>query len=434
MKKTAILIVFTVAFISNGFAQTVYTVNSNANYSASCNNCTFNISAGVTLTINQAGTCNNCTFNGGNIQVNNNITCQPCTFSGNNITMTGQSINPNSKTTSFNNVVLTANGASSITANTPVAISNSVFTFNGTSYFNNNGGQLDITASTLNFFGDSYFIANAGPVNLKSASKLVAGNGAIASKAYIKINGPALNIYDAASKIVLGNNNNFYFNWGGYNSISNNQSFTTTYPSTASTLNCGGAGQNACGMWSAPTVYGPSVFNSTGVAAISSALPIVLTDFSVTTTGLSWTTAEEINADYFIVEYSATGVGFEKAGIVAAKGSMSHYTYNVTEAGYYRLAMVDKDGTKAYSAIKMLNTATVKGVSFYPNPVVDMVNVSVAGQSTVQLLSQSGQVLLERKSSGKITLDVKQFAHGMYILKVVDANGNEQTGKMMIAH
>ncbi|MEP6749261.1 MAG: T9SS type A sorting domain-containing protein [Bacteroidota bacterium] len=431
-------------------AQTTYTVNANSNYPANCTNCTFNIASGVTLTISQAGTCNNCTFNGGNIAVANTITCQPCSFSGNNITMTNQSINPNSNTTSFQNVVLTASGTSSITANTPVTITNSVFTFNGTSYFNNNGGQLDISNSTLNFFGNSYFNANSGPVNLKNASKLVAGSGLLSSQAYIKINGPALNIYDNASSIVAANYNNYYFNWSSYNSVSNSKTYATTYPSAASTLNCGAAGQNACSMWSAPIVYGPSMFNANGVAGISSLLPVVLSGFEANNTNksilLTWTTQQEVNAAYFNIERSTNNSTWQKIGSIAAKGNTSvatRYTYNDNDVlngiVYYRLAMLDLDGKKTYSDVKMIHTSLINGINFYPNPAVNNIQVSVNGntETTIRLMNLTGQVLQESKAGVNTTLvslNVQQYPRGMYILSAIAADGTTQTGKLMIAH
>ena len=92
----------------NGFSQ--ITVNTNTSHSAVCTNCVFNIASGVTLTINSAGTCANCTFNGGNIVLSDDMTCQPCSFNGNNINIGTETLKPNSGTTSFTNVTLTASG------------------------------------------------------------------------------------------------------------------------------------------------------------------------------------------------------------------------------------------------------------------------------------------------------------------------------------
>jgi Secretion system C-terminal sorting domain len=432
-------------------AQTVYAVNSNGNYSANCNNCTFNIANGITLTINNTGTCNNCTFNGGNIEVKKDIICQPCTFSNNTITMNNQVLNPNSGTTSFTNVKMVVKGSGSVAANAPVTIINSVFPFNDNAYYNNNGGQLDINGSTINFNNNANFNATAGPVNLKN-SKIFAGDGLLSSRAYVKMNGAALNLYDISSSVVLGNNNNYYFNWNTFNSISNSKTYTTTYPSTPSTMNCGAAGQNACGMWGTPTVFGPATFASNGVTGISSTLAVLLTGFTIKapddkTVALDWSTQQEVNALYFDVQRSANGSTWDKVGSVSAKGyasNVTHYTYTdntpLNGVGYYRLKMVATDGKQAYSEIRTIHASLVKGISCFPNPATDHINVSVNGTTrgwSVKLINQSGSVLHERKATANTTMvsvNTEQYPGGMYILSVIAADGAEQNTKLMIVH
>ena len=432
----------------NGFSQ--ITVNANTSHSAVCTNCVFNIASGVTLTINSAGTCANCTFNGGNIVLSSDMTCQPCSFNGNNINIGTQSLNPNSGTTSFTNVTLTASGTGSVLANTPVTVTGSTFTFNGTSDFNNNGGQLDMSNSTMYFYGDAYFIANAGPVNLKSSSYLIAGNGSSSSHAYIKLNGPTLNEYDNSSAVVLGASNNYYYNWSSYNSISNSKTYSTTYPSAASTMNCGGAGQNACGMWSTPSVYGPATFNYAGVVGVS-ILPVLLTNFTATfaagSANLSWTTEQESNSSYFGIERSTNGSNWQEIATVDAKGNSqiaSNYTYAdqsaVNGVSYYRLKMVDKDGSYMYSEIRVIHSSLVKTISFFPNPTRDYVNVTLGettGTVKVQLIGQAGQVLQERNTTtaagSTVSMNVQNYAQGMYIVKVTSTDGTEQSAKLIVA-
>ena len=48
MKQIFTLLTLITLSILSSNAQTVYAVNSNGNYSASCSNCTFNIASGVT--------------------------------------------------------------------------------------------------------------------------------------------------------------------------------------------------------------------------------------------------------------------------------------------------------------------------------------------------------------------------------------------------
>ncbi|MBS1933829.1 MAG: T9SS type A sorting domain-containing protein [Bacteroidetes bacterium] len=437
----------------NAFAGTTYTVSSNSSYSASCSNCTFNISAGITLTLNSNGTCANCTFNGGIIAIAANVKCQPCSFNNDVITMGSYVLTPNSGSTSFSGVTFSVSGTGYINANTPVTVTNSTFTFTNTSYFYNNGGQLDITGSTLKFNDNSYFFANAGPVNMKSKSYIIVGDGSTTSKAYIKLNGPTLNVYDASSAIILNNYNNYYYNYGSYNSISNSTSYATAYPNAASSLNCGGAGQNACATWGNPVVYGPATFSATGVSGTATTLPVVLTDFSVILTSnqevaLSWNTQEEMNSSYFEVERSINGITWENVATIRAKGNsatVSNYNYTdvtaVNGVAYYRLKMVDLDGQYMYSEIKVVRSTLVKGISFFPNPARDFVNVSLSQSSsdvTVQLINQAGQVLQERKASAgnatTITMQVNQYAQGMYVLRVASADGSQQASKLVIAH
>src|SRR5882672_5447881 len=125
MKKICTLLLFVLMMLAyNSEAQTTYTVNSNTSwngtYPATCTSCTFNISTGVTLTIDKAITCATCTFNGGNISITQNVVCQPCAFSSNKITLTGKELKPNSSTSTFSSVTLSATGSADLLANTPV--------------------------------------------------------------------------------------------------------------------------------------------------------------------------------------------------------------------------------------------------------------------------------------------------------------------------
>ena len=66
----------------------------------------------------------------------------------------------------------------------------------------------------------------------------------------------------------------------------------------------------------------------------------------MTFNGLYWTTASEINSDYFDVEYSKDGFNFEGIGNVAAQGeSAIQVDYRLiheepSDIAYYRLKMV----------------------------------------------------------------------------------------------
>ena len=93
-------------------------------------------------------------------------------------------------------------------------------------------------------------------------------------------------------------------------------------------------------------------------------LPVVLTEFNAqkSTEGvlLKWVTATEVNTDQFIVEKSREGITFSPLGTVEATNE-TLAKYNFTDLNpeegnnFYRLKMVDKDGTYEYSKIISIN-------------------------------------------------------------------------------
>jgi len=205
-------------------------------------------------------------------------------------------------------------------------------------------------------------------------------------------------------------------------------------------------------MWSSPVVYGPALFSSTGVAGGASPLPVILTDFNANlnsnnTVALSWNTQQEMNSAYFEIQRSTDGISWDNIGSVAAQGNSSvvtNYSYNditpLNGVAYYRLKMVDLDTKYKYSEVKVVRSTIVKNISFFPNPARDYVNVSLTESSTdvtLQLISQSGQVLEERKvaagTASTVTMQINQYAQGIYILRVA-GQGTQQSSKLVIAH
>lgn len=95
-------------------------------------------------------------------------------------------------------------------------------------------------------------------------------------------------------------------------------------------------------------------------------LPVELLAFAVEKSSqkalLKWSTASEKNFSHFSVEKSADGINFTRIGTVNARGSSSapasyeFHDYDFNRTSYYRLKMVDIDGTHEYSQIRALLT------------------------------------------------------------------------------
>jgi hypothetical protein len=194
------------------------------------------------------------------------------------------------------------------------------------------------------------------------------------------------------------------------------------------------------------TLTGPVSINAQGT------LPFTLSSFEAVLTqagvNLNWTTSSEINSDHFGIEKSTDASHWQTIGIVAAKGFSSiAVNYSFTDespsggVSYYRLQMVDQDGKYKYSPIKVINGNVSKGLSVFPNPASNFVNVTfgsdIGAGATLRLINQFGQVLqLKRVSNAAgttISLPVNNYPQGNYILQVTQEDGSKQTRKLLIS-
>jgi trimeric autotransporter adhesin len=443
-----LLFTFSILLAAQGAnAGTTYNITSNKAWSvvipATCANCTLNISAGVTLTVDE------------------DVTCQECTFSGGNMTMGAHTMNLQfitaTTTTFFTGINFTVNSGT-VTANAPLSMTNSTFTLNGTSTMTTSY-QDDLVNSKIKLNGSSSLTANGGGAtnfNLSSGSGIQIGDGTTTSTAKFTVSGPTLNIYDTSTVAAEGNKNNFY-DWSNYNTAATAAGAKTSHATFNNSnpnlnMNCGGSYPNAC---SNPNLYGPATLSTAGTTMGATLLPILLSDFSAElnidkVVVLKWETAQESNSNYFSIERSQDGSAWISIGTVKAAGaSATTIVYDFTdehpEAGinYYRLSMVDRDGRYTYSDVKIIRASSlVNKITVYPNPSSNYVNVSFgqgAGtEVTIRLVNQSGQVLMEKKAAGAagatVTFPVQQYTAGLYFLSVSGADGSHENSKLLISH
>src|ERR1041385_9231891 len=90
---------------------------------------------------------------------------------------------------------------------------------------------------------------------------------------------------------------------------------------------------------------------------------------------LVWTTASEINNDYFSVERSEDAISYQVVGTVKGAGNSTQELYYslkdqspVRGINYYRLKQTDFDGHFKYSEVCSVSAQPVNGIKVYPNP------------------------------------------------------------------
>jgi len=129
---------------------------------------------------------------------------------------------------------------------------------------------------------------------------------------------------------------------------------------------------------------------------------------------LSWTTASEINNDYFTVERSAEGLDFESVAIVPGAGNSSqrlYYTANDDNPyygiSYFRLKQTDYDGKYAYSDVIAINYLLKNeyNIGIYPNPSDGSFYIDIKGNKDEEVLVVVQDVLGKEYYSKVIILD-----------------------------
>lgn len=178
-------------------------------------------------------------------------------------------------------------------------------------------------------------------------------------------------------------------------------------------------------------------------------LPVKLVSFSAAREGntatLSWSTSEESNSDYFDVQRSGDGKAWEKLKTVTAKGESSvEVQYSAVDDSpmggnnLYRLKMVDKDGTFAFSKIQSVEFDDLKtGYTLFPNPVSDKLNFKSTEDwnsvSSIKIYNTQGVEVYTSPLVPVKEVDVKSLPSGTYVVKLSRGSRQSQSYKVVIA-
>ncbi|MBS1607854.1 MAG: PQQ-dependent sugar dehydrogenase [Bacteroidetes bacterium] len=162
---------------------------------------------------------------------------------------------------------------------------------------------------------------------------------------------------------------------------------------------------------------------------------------------LQWKTSSEVNTSHFEVERSLNGEAYEKIGTVAAGGittSDADYYFRDMNACnmpatllYYRLKMVDKDGSYTYSDVETISIPYVPGrVTIFPNPANNETRITISSNTngTVQLkiVDNEGRTVMQntaslKKGNNSMLIYMNKLPAGMYYITVSGAGINHHS-------
>ena len=170
-------------------------------------------------------------------------------------------------------------------------------------------------------------------------------------------------------------------------------------------------------------------------------LPITLVDFAAelkdNVVELKWSSASEMNNDFYTIEKSTDGIHFETVKIVTGVGNSTTKNYYeelddkpYSDISYYRLKQTDFDGSSIIHSMVSVNRNPIEeNILMYPNP--------GDGNFTLQLkgLKNSEFEIFVKDAYGKICLTQKLFctediwnypletknllSKGMYIVQLI---------------
>jgi len=175
--------------------------------------------------------------------------------------------------------------------------------------------------------------------------------------------------------------------------------------------------------------YGADLANTT--------LPVSLLSFTATMYDnkktIAWSTAQEINVNHFEIEYTTDpSGGFKKITDIPATNTSNIKSYSFTDnittsevTGYYRLKVIDNNGSFTYSSVALIKAASVKSLVIFPTPATNKINITVPvemNNATIKIIDSYGRnVLAINNVTGfRKEMFVSAFPAGIYFVRVLD--------------
>ncbi|OAV45260.1 LamG-like jellyroll fold domain-containing protein [Lewinella sp. 4G2] len=198
---------------------------------------------------------------------------------------------------------------------------------------------------------------------------------------------------------------------------------------TATSATAGDAGTVVFGAGNGQTSFSQFIIGT------SQLLPVELMRFDATVEGrkavrLYWASSSEEGFDRYEIERSDNGNTFEYLGAVAGAGEVGQAArYQFLDESpnrgrqYYRLKMVDADGTFEYSDVRSVLLNGFAGpVTVYPNPATSGETLNVllreSGNYEFEIFNATGERVGEHRISSDAQIPLPQLPAGAYTWRI----------------
>jgi hypothetical protein len=173
----------------------------------------------------------------------------------------------------------------------------------------------------------------------------------------------------------------------------------------------------------------------TFAADIAGVLPIKLTNFIAIKDGkivkIQFTTGQEINTKWHIVEQSTDTKNWKTAATLTAAGNATvenmYDAFDLLPAkrtNYYRIKTIDIDGRANYSMIKSVLFSFSFEIAVSPNPVSNILTVLIAKPNSngalISIVNTVGAKVYEQSTKdASIKINIENLAKGTYFVKAL---------------
>lgn len=188
--------------------------------------------------------------------------------------------------------------------------------------------------------------------------------------------------------------------------------------------------------------YEPEIASNTLIDVV---LPLELVRFDARVVNeqrlfIDWQTVHERNMARFEIEQSDNSKNWHPLSIIKPQnGEAQTYSYEdarpTEDINYYRLKMVNTNGSFQYSATKTVAFSQKQGLNISPNPLKagTLIHIKTTTDALyhLTLIDATGRLILQSTFKSEIGLPTEGLANGIYLLRS-ESKGFIQTNKIII--
>ena len=180
-----------------------------------------------------------------------------------------------------------------------------------------------------------------------------------------------------------------------------------------------------------------------------STLPVSLVNFSAKKNNksidVSWTTEIESNMSHYEIQRSSDGRNFSTIQRTQSSNSVNRINYGVSDSkplnaiSYYRLKMVETDGTVNYSRIASVHFATGNSTTVYPTLWKKGTTLNVSNPNKEKLtaffFTSSGQhVGVSSTINSSLPTSALNYHKGIIYFKIINADGQQTAAGNLVVN